>query len=97
MKLSEQPGKLHYYALCLLEYFAVFDWKLLVALLQRYRYIQAYQVDLRLQKIEEAFVSENQVGEEVLSRMQSQSHWRKELVVSTPDTFSYWFLPLFLV
>ncbi|KAL9302239.1 E3 ubiquitin-protein ligase HOS1 [Arabidopsis thaliana] len=53
---------------------------LVVFYLQRYRYIQAYQVDLRLQKIEEAFVSDNQIGEEVMFRMRSQSHWRKELV-----------------
>uniref|UniRef100_A0A1J3IJS6 E3 ubiquitin-protein ligase HOS1 n=1 Tax=Noccaea caerulescens TaxID=107243 RepID=A0A1J3IJS6_NOCCA len=53
---------------------------LVVFYLQRYRYIQAYQVDLKLQKIEEAFVSENRIGDEVMSRMQSQSHWRKELV-----------------
>lgn len=59
----------------------------LFTLLQRYRYIQAYQVDLRLQKIEEAFISDNRIGEEVMSRMQSQSHWRKELVVSIPSTF----------
>ncbi|CAN7137977.1 unnamed protein product [Brassica rapa subsp. narinosa] len=51
----------------------------------RYRYIQAYQVDLRLQKIEEAFVSENRIGEEVMSRMRSQSHWRKELVDKAID------------
>ncbi|CAN6814833.1 unnamed protein product [Brassica oleracea] len=47
---------------------------------QRYRYIQAYQVDLKLQSIAETFVSENRIGEEVMSRMRSQSHWRKELV-----------------
>ncbi|CAN6807906.1 unnamed protein product [Brassica oleracea] len=47
---------------------------------QRYRYIQAYQVDLKLQSIAESFVSENRIGEEVMSRMRSQSHWRKELV-----------------
>ncbi|KFK36872.1 hypothetical protein AALP_AA4G182700 [Arabis alpina] len=58
---------------------------LVVFYLQRYRYIQAYQVDLKLQKIEEDFVSENRVGEEVLSRMQSQSHWRKELVEKAID------------
>ncbi|KAG2332393.1 hypothetical protein Bca52824_003573 [Brassica carinata] len=53
---------------------------LVVFYLQRYRYIQAYQVDFKLQKIEEAFVSENQLGEEVISRMRSQSHWIKGLV-----------------
>ncbi|KAL1217802.1 E3 ubiquitin-protein ligase HOS1 [Cardamine amara subsp. amara] len=58
---------------------------LVVFYLQRYRYIQAYQVDLRLQKIEEAFISDNRIGEEVMSRMQSQSHWRKELVDKAID------------
>ncbi|KAL0740150.1 hypothetical protein Bca4012_081663 [Brassica carinata] len=58
---------------------------LVVFYLQRYRYIQAYQVDLRLQGIEEAFLSENRIGEEVMSRMQSQSHWRKELVDKSID------------
>lgn len=58
---------------------------LVVFYLQRYRYIQAYQVDLRLQGIEEAFLSENRIGEEVMSRMQSQSHWRKELVDKAID------------
>ncbi|KAF2605584.1 hypothetical protein F2Q70_00024739 [Brassica cretica] len=53
---------------------------LVVFYLQRYRYIQAYQVDFRLQKIEEAVVSENQIGEEAMIRMLSQSRWRKELV-----------------
>lgn len=66
---------------------------LLFALLQRYRYIQAYQVDLRLQGIEEAFLSENRIGEEVMSRMQSQSHWRKELVVSIPTISMHKFDP----
>lgn len=99
MKLFEQPGRLHHYKPCLtLEnyYFlymvGYFGLSLtgnywLFTLLQRYRYIQAYQVDLRLQKIEEAFVSDNQTGEEVMFRMRSQSHWRKELVVSIPANF----------
>ncbi|KAF2565217.1 hypothetical protein F2Q68_00024082 [Brassica cretica] len=53
---------------------------LVVFYLQRYRYIQAYQVHFRLQKIEEAVISENQIGEEAMIRMLSQSRWRKELV-----------------
>ncbi|KAF2583519.1 hypothetical protein F2Q68_00001708 [Brassica cretica] len=58
---------------------------LVVFYLQRYRYIQAYQVDLKLQSIAETFVSENRIGEEVMSRMRSQSHWRKELVDEAID------------
>ena len=77
---------------CLLYIVGHFDLSLngicwLFAWLQRYRYIQAYQVDFRLQKIEEAVVSENQIGEEAMIRMLSQSRWRKELVVSLPAPF----------
>ncbi|XP_010534555.1 PREDICTED: E3 ubiquitin-protein ligase HOS1 [Tarenaya hassleriana] len=58
---------------------------LVIFYLQRYRYIKAYQVDLTLQKMEEAFISENSVSEEVISRMRSQSHWRTELVDKAID------------
>ncbi|CAH8376467.1 unnamed protein product [Eruca vesicaria subsp. sativa] len=58
---------------------------LVVFYLQRYRYIQAYQVDLRLEGIEETFVSENRIGEQVMSRIRSQSQWRKELVDKAID------------
>lgn len=53
---------------------------LLVFYLQRYRYAEAYQVDGKLQQAEQVFISENDVSEEVLNRMQSASHWRSGLV-----------------
>lgn len=51
-------------------------------LFQRYRYAEAYQVNLKLQSLEQDFLSKKLVGEEKSSNMQSQSHWRTELVVS---------------
>ncbi|CAK9173273.1 unnamed protein product [Ilex paraguariensis] len=53
---------------------------LVVFYLQRCRYIEAYQVDSKLQSVEQDFVSRNSVSEEVLFRMRSASHWRAELV-----------------
>lgn len=50
--------------------------------LQRYRYIEACQVNLKLQSMEDHFISENSVGEEQLSRMRLQRRWRTGLVVS---------------
>lgn len=49
---------------------------------QRYQYHEAFQVNLILQKAEQGYISENSVGEDVLSRMKSTSHWRAGLVVS---------------
>ena len=54
---------------------------------QRYRYPEAYQVNLLLQKAELGCISENSVGEDVLSRMKSTSHWRAGLVVSYLNHF----------
>ena len=51
-------------------------------LIQRYRYVEAYQVNLKLWSLEQDFISTDSVDEEVLSRMESQRQWRKELVVS---------------
>ncbi|XVF51792.1 hypothetical protein PTKIN_Ptkin04bG0212900 [Pterospermum kingtungense] len=53
---------------------------LVVFYLQRYRYVEAYQVNLKLWTLEEDFISTDSVDEEVLSRMESQRQWRKELV-----------------
>ena len=52
---------------------------------QRFRYLEAYQVNLLLQKAEQGYLSENSVHEDVLSRMKSTSHWRAGLVVSFPN------------
>ncbi|GAV78000.1 ELYS domain-containing protein [Cephalotus follicularis] len=53
---------------------------LVVYYLQRYRYAEAYQVNLRLQSVEQGFISKNSISEEVLSKITSASHWRKSLV-----------------
>lgn len=50
--------------------------------IQRYRYSEAYQVDLRLKSVEQEFITNNSVSEEVLSRMRSVTGWRAGLVVS---------------
>lgn len=53
---------------------------LLVFYLQRYRYVEAYQVDQKLQSIEHEFVSKNSIDDDVANRMSSIQHWRKGLV-----------------
>ncbi|GAY43588.1 hypothetical protein CUMW_075630 [Citrus unshiu] len=53
---------------------------LVVFYIQRYRYAEAYQVNLKLQSVEQDFISKNPVSEEVLSRMQSQIHWRTKFI-----------------
>ncbi|XWS49134.1 hypothetical protein CRYUN_Cryun13aG0137500 [Craigia yunnanensis] len=53
---------------------------LVVFYLQRYRYVEAYQVNLKLWSLEQDFISTDSVNEEVLSTMESQRLWRKELV-----------------
>lgn len=53
---------------------------LVVFYLQRYRYVEAYQVDRKLKDVEQGFIANNSVGEEALSRMKSASQWRAGLV-----------------
>ncbi|KAK2981617.1 hypothetical protein RJ640_012899 [Escallonia rubra] len=53
---------------------------LVVFYLQRYRYIEAYQVDRKVQSLEEDFISKNSASEAVAFRMRSASHWRAGLV-----------------
>ncbi|TYG77579.1 hypothetical protein ES288_D03G205700v1 [Gossypium darwinii] len=56
---------------------------LLVFYLQRYRYVEAYQVSLKLRTLKEDFISTHSVNEEfleVLSRMESCRQRRKALV-----------------
>ncbi|XP_030500875.2 E3 ubiquitin-protein ligase HOS1 isoform X1 [Cannabis sativa] len=53
---------------------------LVVFYIQRYRYSEAYQVDLRLKSLEQEFIAKNSVSEEVLSRMRSVCGWREGLV-----------------
>ncbi|PSS11557.1 E3 ubiquitin-protein like [Actinidia chinensis var. chinensis] len=58
---------------------------LVVFYLQRNRYVEAYQVDRKLQSIEQDFISKNSVSEEVTLRMRSVSHWRAGLVERSID------------
>ncbi|KAI9076548.1 hypothetical protein K1719_041534 [Acacia pycnantha] len=53
---------------------------LVVFYIQRYRYAEAYQVHLKLEKVEQKSISEASVGEEALSRIRSISQWRAHLV-----------------
>ncbi|KAL6550256.1 hypothetical protein OROMI_020744 [Orobanche minor] len=46
---------------------------------RRYRYIEAYQVDCNLQKLEEDFISKTH-NDEISYKVRSMSHWRKILV-----------------
>ncbi|CAN1333779.1 E3 ubiquitin-protein ligase HOS1, partial [Linum perenne] len=55
---------------------------LVVYYLQRYRYTEAYEVDAKLQTVEQEFISTNPINEAVVSRMRSANHWRASLVVS---------------
>ncbi|XVE65130.1 hypothetical protein DITRI_Ditri07aG0156600 [Diplodiscus trichospermus] len=53
---------------------------LVVFYLQRHRYAEAYQVNLKLWGLEQDFIANGSANEEVLSRMESQRQRRKELV-----------------
>ncbi|XP_060674306.1 E3 ubiquitin-protein ligase HOS1 isoform X2 [Ziziphus jujuba] len=53
---------------------------LVIFYIQRYRYSEAYQVDLILKGIEQEFISKNSVSDDVLSRMRLASCWRAALV-----------------
>lgn len=53
---------------------------LVVFYLQRYRYVEAHQVDRKLQSLEQDFISNNSVSKEVLSKFRLASQWRAGLV-----------------
>lgn len=53
-------------------------------LFQRYRYVEAHQVDRKLHSLEQNFISDNSVSEEDLSKITLTSQWRAGLVVSIP-------------
>ncbi|XP_010275373.1 PREDICTED: E3 ubiquitin-protein ligase HOS1 isoform X2 [Nelumbo nucifera] len=53
---------------------------LVVFYLQRYRYIEACQVDHKLQTLEQDFTSKTPISELAASRIKSISHWRTGLV-----------------
>ncbi|KAI3868585.1 hypothetical protein MKX03_030754 [Papaver bracteatum] len=70
---------------CLLEYATEYPEStsgslLVVYYLQRFRYIEAYQVDQKLQSLEQEIISKACIGEEVVSRIRSTSQWRAGLV-----------------
>ncbi|KAI4370000.1 hypothetical protein MLD38_018388 [Melastoma candidum] len=52
---------------------------LVVFYLQRYRYSEAYHVDRELQRLEQDYISNKSVDEEVLAKMKAASHWRRVL------------------
>ncbi|KAI4311641.1 hypothetical protein MLD38_036520 [Melastoma candidum] len=53
---------------------------LVVFYLQRYRYSEAYHVDRELQRLEQDYMSDKSVDEEVLVKMKAASHWRRVLI-----------------
>ncbi|WOH06835.1 hypothetical protein DCAR_0626264 [Daucus carota subsp. sativus] len=53
---------------------------LVVFYLQRYRYVEAHQVDRKLHSLEQNFISDNSVSEEDLSKITLTSQWRAGLV-----------------
>ncbi|KAI3997573.1 hypothetical protein MKX01_029404 [Papaver californicum] len=70
---------------CLLEYATDYPEStsgslLVVYYLQRFRYIEAYQVDQKLQSLEQDIISKASIGEEAVSRIRSISQWRAGLV-----------------
>ncbi|KAI3887647.1 hypothetical protein MKX03_024122, partial [Papaver bracteatum] len=70
---------------CLLEYTTKYPESasgslLVVYYLQRFRYIEAYQVDQKLQGVEQDIISKAAIGEEAVTRIRSISQWRAGLV-----------------
>ncbi|KAJ4952188.1 hypothetical protein NE237_029020 [Protea cynaroides] len=70
---------------CLLEYAtedpsATAGSLLVVFYLQRFRYIEAYQVDLKLKSLEEDFVTKTSIDDVVMFKIKSVAHWRGGLV-----------------
>ncbi|ERN01816.1 hypothetical protein AMTRI_Chr06g198230 [Amborella trichopoda] len=57
---------------------------LVVFYLQRYRYIEAYQVHRKLQSLEQSIISRSTDGE-LVSKMQSMKEWRSGLVDKSID------------
>ncbi|KAF5816276.1 putative transcription factor C2H2 family [Helianthus annuus] len=53
---------------------------LVVFYLQRHRYVEAYQVDQKLQSLEENIISNNLVDDDGINRMRTTQRWRAALV-----------------
>lgn len=65
-------------------------------LFQRYRYIDAYQVDRKLQSVEQEFISKGSISDQTFMRMRSISHWRTGLIVSNCNCVTFFFFRLYL-
>lgn len=73
----------NYYLLLLKQELEIYlNYKFCFFSFQRYRYTEAYLLDLKLKTMEQDFISKNSVAEEVLSRMRSAIDWRGRLIVS---------------
>ncbi|KAJ4954548.1 hypothetical protein NE237_011331 [Protea cynaroides] len=53
---------------------------LVVFYLQRFRYIEAYQVDHKLKSLEQTFISKTSIDEGVILKIRSMGHWRGGLI-----------------
>ncbi|PNY06846.1 E3 ubiquitin-protein ligase hos1-like protein [Trifolium pratense] len=53
---------------------------LVVFYIQRYRYSEAYQVHIKLEKVEQDFISKGSINQEFLSRLEKTIQWRSNLV-----------------
>lgn len=59
---------------------------LVVFYIQRYRYVEAYQVNFKFQTLEEDFITKSQ-NEEISYKVKTMSHWRKKLVDQSVELF----------
>ncbi|XP_027360633.1 E3 ubiquitin-protein ligase HOS1 isoform X2 [Abrus precatorius] len=53
---------------------------LVVFYIQRYRYSEAYQVHIKLEKVEQDCISKGSVSQEFLPRLEKAIHWRASLI-----------------
>ncbi|WJX60487.1 RING-type E3 ubiquitin transferase [Trifolium repens] len=53
---------------------------LVVFYIQRYRYSEAYQVHIKLEKVEQDFISKGSISQEFLSRLEKTIQWRSNLI-----------------
>lgn len=53
---------------------------LVVFYIQRYRYSEAYQVHIKLEKVEQDFISKGSISQEFLPRLETAIQWRSNLV-----------------
>lgn len=58
------------------------SWLINLSLFQRYRYSEAYQVHIKLEKVEQDFISKGSISQEFLPRLETAIQWRANLVVS---------------